>query len=78
MVPCDIAVMRDLIEGYFNLRQRAEGLKLTHGFEALPWVEGGGRAVRRAEDGRVLSVYLIEGDIEACVSSPDGTCKTYS
>jgi hypothetical protein len=77
-VPCDTANMRDLIEGYFNLRQQAEGLKKTRGFEGLPWVEEDGRAVRRANDGRVLSVYRVEGDIEASVSSPDGTFKTYS
>jgi hypothetical protein len=70
--------MRDLIEGYFNLRQQAPGLKETYGFEGLPWVAEGGRAVRRADDGRKLSVYRVEGDIEACVSSPDGTFKTYS
>jgi len=70
--------MRDLIEGYYNLRQQSDGLKSIHRFEALPWTEHDGQAVRRTEDGWKLSVYRVEGDIEACVSNPDGTCSTYS
>ncbi len=78
MVPCDTVRMRDLIEGYYTLRQHSDGLKIIHRFEALPWIEQGGRAVRRTEDGWKLSVYRVEGDLEACVSKPDGTFSTYS
>lgn len=69
----------DLIEGYFNLRQRSEGLK-SHSsrFEFLPWHPVGKSAVRYSPDGWKLCVYRIEDGLEASVSQPDGTFSTYS
>lgn len=71
--------MRDLIDGYFALRQDSDGLKQqSPRFEALPWRGDGEQAVRKSDDGWKLAVYRIEGQIEACVSRPDGTSSTYS
>jgi hypothetical protein len=70
--------MRDLIDGYFKLRQQSEGLKeQSHRFEGLFWRPEGDTAVRES-DGWQLSVYRREGQIEACVMRPDGTFSTYS
>jgi len=70
--------MRDLIDGYFVLRRESTGLnKHSPRFEAVPWMSDGECAVRQSE-GWKLSVYQIEGQIEASVSRPDGTFSTYS
>ena len=70
--------MRDLIDGYFALRQTSQGLaEHSPRFEGLPWRDDGGEAVR-SSNGWKLSVYRIEGQIEASVLRPDGTCSTYS
>jgi hypothetical protein len=70
--------MRDLIDGYFKLRSDSEGLKQAGSrFEGLFWRHEGDKAVRES-DGWRLSVYRCEGQIEACVKSPDGTFSTYS
>lgn len=69
--------MCDLIDGYFGLRKQSDGLRAITRFEGVSWIESDGRAVREV-DGWTLSVYRIEGDIEACVSNPDGTSSTYS
>jgi hypothetical protein len=71
--------VKNLIDGYFRLRQDSEGLKAYgHLFEARPWSKRDDCAVRKSEDGTVLKVYLVEGDVEACILFVDGSCKTYS
>ena len=70
--------MRDLIDGYFALRQKSAGLKdQSNRFEALRWHNEDGIAVRKI-DGWKLSVYRIEGQIEVCVTEPKGQSSTYS
>ena len=68
-----------LIDGYFALRVDSDGLReVSSRFEAIPWKFEDGCPVRVTDDGWKLSVYRLEGSIEACVSMPDGTSSTYS
>lgn len=70
--------MRDLIDGYFRLRQQSKGLKdQSNRFEALRWYSEDGSAVRKI-DGWTLAVYRVEDQIEVCVTEPNGQCSTYS
>lgn len=73
--PAEYAALRD---GYFDLRQQSEGLK-TAGvrFEAMPWRLKGSSIFRESDEWK-LSVYCVEGQIEACVTEPNGQSSTYS
>ncbi len=70
--------MRDLIDGYFKLRQQSEGLQeQSHRFEGLFWQSEGNGVIRKS-GGWELHVYPCEGHIEACVIAPSGESKTFS
>jgi hypothetical protein len=61
-------------EDYFKLRMDSEGLKAAgRRFEGVPW-----GLIREADDGWIMKVYRIEGDVEVCIISPDGTSCTFS
>ncbi len=70
--------MRDLIDGYFVLRQDSAGLKKqSPRFEGLPWRQEDDKAVREAGKWK-LSVYRLDDGFGVTVYRPDGTFDTYS
>lgn len=63
----------ELKEGYFELIKESAALRTDAGpFDGQPW------GVMRERDGRQMTVYEIEGEIEVCIVFDDGTSRTYS
>jgi hypothetical protein len=63
-----------LPDDYFALRMNSAGLKaVASRFEGVPWC-----LIRESGDGWIMKVYRIDGDIEVCITSPDGTSRTFS
>ena len=69
--------MNRLREGYSRLRRTSLLGAETGPFEGVAWKSGPDGIIRHAH-GRTLKVYEIEGQIEASITYPDGTCKTFS
>ena len=69
---------RELREGYYRLRRSSSIVRDADSrFVGKRWEDHGQVLLRRAE-GWELRVYKVEGDIEACLISPNGSSRTYS
>jgi hypothetical protein len=66
-----------LKDGYYKLRRESSILKdADHRFEGKHWIVRPTQ-IERYADGWRLTVYKIEGEIEACLLNPNGTHRTY-
>ena len=69
---------KELIEGYFDMRQTSSLKYQTGRFEGKRWHPVGKTMVRSSDDGWKLIVGQVENDVEVCVVDPNGTEKTFA